>query len=92
MSDKNERMSKVHGGRVTLPACRGHRWRHARRDDARLAARRAFGSVEQAKDRQRDTRGFRWLENSRIDLKLGVRMLAEVSRVVPRPRLRSSVW
>jgi predicted permease len=47
------------------------------RDDARLAARRAFGGVEQAKERQRDARGFRWLENSRIDLKLGVRMLVK---------------
>src|SRR4051794_33925568 len=40
------------------------------RDDARLAARRAFGGVEQAKEHQRDARGFRWLEVSRIDLKL----------------------
>jgi predicted permease len=47
------------------------------RDDARLAARRAFGGVEQAKERQRDARGFRWLEDSRIDLKLGVRMLVK---------------
>ena len=47
------------------------------REDARFAARRAFGGVEQAKERQRDARGFRWLENSRIDLKLGARMLAK---------------
>jgi hypothetical protein len=47
------------------------------RDDARLAARRAFGGVEQAKERQRDARGFRWLEDSRLDLKLGVRMLVK---------------
>jgi putative ABC transport system permease protein len=45
------------------------------RGDARLAARRAFGGVEQAKEHQRDARGFRWLENSRIDFKLGARML-----------------
>ena len=45
------------------------------RGDARLAARRAFGGVEQAKEQQRDARGFRWLENSRIDFKLGARML-----------------
>ena len=31
------------------------------RDEARLAARRAFGGVEQAKEHQRDARGFRWL-------------------------------
>jgi putative ABC transport system permease protein len=47
------------------------------RDDARLAARRAFGGVEQAKEHQRDTRGFRWLDDSRTDLKLGARMLVK---------------
>src|SRR5262245_7809967 len=47
------------------------------RDDPRLAARRAFGGVEQAKEHQRDARGFRWLEDSRIDLKLGARMLVK---------------
>src|SRR5688572_28697099 len=47
------------------------------RDDARLAARRAFGGVEQAKEHQRDARGFRWLDNSRVDFKLGARMLAK---------------
>jgi predicted permease len=47
------------------------------RDEARLAARRAFGGVEQAKERQRDERGFRWLDNSRMDFTLGARMLAK---------------
>jgi len=47
------------------------------RDDARLAARRAFGGVEQAKVHQRDARGFRWLDDSRIDFKLGARMLVK---------------
>ena len=47
------------------------------RDDARLAARRSFGGVEQAKERQRDARGFRWLDNSRMDFTLGARMLAK---------------
>jgi putative ABC transport system permease protein len=47
------------------------------RADARLAARRAFGGVEQAKEHQRDVRGFRWLEDSRIDFKLGARMLTK---------------
>ena len=46
-------------------------------DEARLAARRAFGGVEQAKEQQRDARGFRWLDNSRMDFKLGARMLAK---------------
>src|SRR5687767_9408736 len=35
------------------------------------------GGVEQAKERQRDARGLRWLEDSRIDLKLGARMLVK---------------
>jgi putative ABC transport system permease protein len=47
------------------------------RDEARLAARRAFGGVEQAREHQRDARGFRWLDNSRLDFKLGARMLAK---------------
>ena len=47
------------------------------RADARLAARRAFGGVEQAKEHQRDARGFRWLDDSRVDFKLGARMLAK---------------
>ncbi|HEX6164685.1 MAG TPA: ABC transporter permease, partial [Vicinamibacterales bacterium] len=45
------------------------------RDQARDAARRAFGGVEQAKEHQRDARGFRWMDNWRIDLALGARML-----------------
>lgn len=43
--------------------------------EARYAARRAFGGVEQVKERQRDARSFRILESSRMDLKLGLRML-----------------
>jgi predicted permease len=44
-------------------------------DEARSAARRAFGGVEQVKERQRDERAFRWLTGWPMDLKLGVRML-----------------
>jgi putative ABC transport system permease protein len=47
------------------------------REEARLAARRAFGGVEQAKEHQRDARGFRWLDNSRMDFTLGARMLVK---------------
>ena len=46
-------------------------------DEARLAARRAFGGVEQVKEHQRDARGFRWLDNWRLDIKLGMRMLTK---------------
>ena len=45
--------------------------------EARYAARRAFGGVEQAKEHQRDARTFRWLAGWPMDLKLGVRMLAK---------------
>ena len=44
------------------------------RDEARYAARRAFGGVEQMKERQRDARGFRFLTGWRMDLALAIRM------------------
>src|ERR1041384_1556594 len=46
-------------------------------EEARFAARRAFGGVEQAKEEQRETRTFAWLTNSKLDAKLGLRMLAK---------------
>ncbi len=45
--------------------------------EARHAARREFGGVEQAKERQRDARTFRPLAGASTDLKLGVRMLSK---------------
>jgi predicted permease len=45
-------------------------------DDARFAARRAFGGVEPMKERYRDRRGLRWLDESRRDVRYGLRMLA----------------
>jgi putative ABC transport system permease protein len=45
--------------------------------DARFAAKRAFGGVEQVKERQRDTRSFRWLDGASLDFKLGARMLVK---------------
>ena len=47
------------------------------RSEARYAARRAFGGVEQMKARQRDARMFRWLAGWPMDLKLGARMLVK---------------
>jgi predicted permease len=47
------------------------------REEARLAALREFGGVEQTNEHQRDARGFRLLENSRMDFTLGARMLAK---------------
>jgi predicted permease len=45
-------------------------------EDARLAARRAFGGqVEQTKERHRDARSFRVLDQSWLDIKLALRML-----------------
>jgi putative ABC transport system permease protein len=43
--------------------------------EARFAARRAFGGVEQAKELQRDVRSFRSLDAWWLDFKLGARML-----------------
>jgi predicted permease len=44
-------------------------------EEARLAARKAFGGVEQAKERSRDARGVRWIEDLWQDLRYGARML-----------------
>src|SRR5688500_8537005 len=44
-------------------------------DDARLAARRAFGGVEQAKESQRDARSIRWLDELRQNVRYAVRTL-----------------
>jgi predicted permease len=44
-------------------------------DDARRAARRAFGGVEQAKNAHRDARSFVGLDELRRDLRLAVRTL-----------------
>src|SRR5499425_747361 len=44
-------------------------------EEARIAARKAFGGVEQAKERSRDARGVRWLEDIWYDLRYGSRML-----------------
>jgi putative ABC transport system permease protein len=48
-------------------------------DEARAAGRRAFLGVEAAKDAQRDTRSFAWLEDARRDVRYGFRMLAHDS-------------
>ena len=44
-------------------------------EDARYAARRAFGGVEQTKERQRDARSFRWLDDAGRDIQYATRML-----------------
>ena len=47
-------------------------------DDARYAARRAFGGqIEQMKERHRDARSFRWMDTSWLDFKLALRMLVK---------------
>jgi predicted permease len=43
--------------------------------EARIAARKAFGGVEQAKERSRDARGVRRLEELWQDMRYGARML-----------------
>ena len=44
-------------------------------EDARLAARRAYGGVEQAKELHREVRSFLWLEHLAKDLRYGCRNL-----------------
>lgn len=45
-------------------------------DEARLAARRAFGGVEQAKELQRETRALAWMDHLRRDVSYACRSLA----------------
>src|SRR5215813_13068061 len=44
-------------------------------EEARIATRKAFGGVEQAKERTRDHRGVRWIEELWQDLRYSARML-----------------
>jgi predicted permease len=44
---------------------------------ARVEARRAFGGVEQTKDRHRDARSFVWLEDARRDVQYATRTLRQ---------------
>src|SRR5690606_31620426 len=44
-------------------------------EEARFAAKRAFGNVEHTKELQRDTRSFRGLTGWVMELRLGARML-----------------
>src|SRR5262245_32905642 len=44
-------------------------------EEARYSAYKAFGGVEQAKERSRDSRGVRWLEDLWQDLRYGARIL-----------------
>src|SRR5262245_42054073 len=46
-------------------------------EEAQCAARKAFGGLEQAKERSRDARGVRWLEDVWQDLRFGARMLVK---------------
>jgi predicted permease len=55
---------------------RDHERRGLNPSEARLAARRDFGGVEQMKEIYRDRRGFRWTADLRQDLRYAVRTLA----------------
>jgi predicted permease len=52
-----------------------HRRHGASPDEARLAAHRAIGSVALTKDRHRDARSFRWIDDLIRDLRYAVRTL-----------------
>ena len=44
-------------------------------DEARLAAKRALGGVEQVKERHRDERSVRWLDDAKRDMRYALRTL-----------------
>src|SRR5271163_1445336 len=46
-------------------------------EEARLAARRAYGGVEQAKQAHRDERSHLWIEQTMQDLRYGLRTLSK---------------
>src|SRR5262245_23397205 len=46
-------------------------------NEARDAARKAFGGVDLARERSRDARGVRWIEDLGQDLRYGARMLVK---------------
>ena len=46
-------------------------------EEARIAAKRAYGGVEQAKPAHRDERSFLWIEQGVQDLRYALRMLAK---------------
>ena len=50
-------------------------------EEARLAARRAFGGVEQAKESQRDARSIRWLDELRQNVRYAIRTLRSGARL-----------
>ena len=50
-------------------------------NEARLAAKREYGGVEQAKQAHRDERSFLWIEQAVQDLRYAMRMLAKVARL-----------
>jgi hypothetical protein len=47
------------------------------REQARSAAKRAYGGVEQAKELHRETRSWLWLEQMRQDIRFSVRALSK---------------
>src|SRR5689334_6730827 len=49
------------------------------RNDAKFAARRAFGGVDQTKERHRDARSFRWIADIPRDAAYGLRSLRRSS-------------
>jgi macrolide transport system ATP-binding/permease protein len=47
------------------------------REEAGLAARRAYGGVEQAKQAHRDERSLLWIEQATQDLRYGLRTMSK---------------
>ena len=73
-SRAEDRLARELASHLTLLEDDFHR-RGMTPEDARLAARRAFGGVEQTKELHRDARSFRWIDDARRDLQYAVRTL-----------------
>ena len=54
-------------------------------EDARLAARRVYGGIEQAKELHREVRSWLWLEQVRQDIRISVRKLWSNGFLAHRP-------
>ena len=58
-------------------------------EEARQAARRSFGGIEQMKEDHRDRRSVRWMENLLRDFRYG---MASLARTPDSPRSPSDCW
>jgi len=93
-------MDEEMGGMWRWRLERNPRGRAMTPDDARCAALRQFGGVDQLKERERDARGWMWLEQLGKDFRFTIRSLTKspgytlsvVATLGPRDRARPRRW